>query len=186
MAPEEVEPTRYVCLVGFMGAGKTSVGRALARRMGWIFQDLDDIIESTQGKPVAAIFAGAGEAEFRRLESATLEELLSRNDTSAHTILALGGGAFVQAHNREAISNSGAISVLLEAPLEELRRRCSSDGRTRPLAQTESQFAELYAARRAAYEQAKVRVDTMNKPVEQIAAEIERILATAWKPEASS
>jgi shikimate kinase len=159
-----------------MGAGKTSVGRALARRMGWTFQDLDEVIESNQGKPVAAIFANAGEAGFRRLESALLEDLLNRKAGHGNTVLALGGGAFVQPHNRIVLEKSGAMTILLEAPLEELRRRCSEDGRVRPLAQEETRFAQLFAARRAAYELARVRVDTMNKQVEQVAAEIEHIL----------
>jgi shikimate kinase len=172
-----------VCLIGFMGAGKTSVGRALARRMGWTFQDLDEIIESNEGKPVAAIFAGAGEAEFRRLESAALEDLLNRKTTGGTKVLALGGGAFVQPDNRAALERSGVITILLEAPFEELRRRCASDDHIRPLAREESRFAQLFAARRAAYQLARVRVDTMNKPVEQVAAEIEQILGTVSKPE---
>jgi shikimate kinase len=176
MASDKDEAIRYVCLIGFMGAGKTSVGRELARRMGWTFQDLDEIIERNQGKPVADIFAGAGEAEFRRLESATLEQVLSRKSACGNTVLALGGGAFVQPHNRIALEKSGAISILLEAPLEELQRRCASDRHTRPLAREATRFAQLFAARRAAYELARVRVDTMNKSIEQVAAEIERVI----------
>jgi shikimate kinase len=180
---DDEETTRFVCLIGFMGAGKTSVGRALARRMGWTFQDLDQIIETNQGKPVAAIFAGAGEAEFRRLERATLEDLLNRESTGGNTVLALGGGAFAQAHNRDALEKSGAITVLLEAPLEELRRRCDCDGHVRPLAREAARFAQLFAARRATYELARMRVDTMNKPVDQVAAEIEHMIRAASKPE---
>jgi shikimate kinase len=162
-----------------MGAGKTSVGRALARRIGWTFQDLDEMIEKDQGKPVAAIFAGAGEDEFRRLESAVLADLLNRQEANGNTVLALGGGAFVQPDNRTALEKSGAITILLEAPLEELRRRCAAEeGRIRPLAREEAYFAQLFAARRAAYELARWRVDTMNKPVEQVAAEIEHVIKT--------
>jgi shikimate kinase len=171
-----------VFLIGFMGAGKTTVGRALARRLGWTFRDLDEVIEHRQGKSVAAIFAGDGEAEFRRLERAVLEELLDEN-ASGNLIVALGGGAFVQPHNRSALERAGAITVLLEAPLEELRRRCARDDNTRPLAREEAQFAQLFAARRAAYELAQVHVETMNKGVEDVAAEIEQIVATAAKPE---
>lgn len=181
MAP--VESTRHVCLIGFMGAGKTSVGQALARRLGWLFHDLDEVIERRQGKSVAAMFAEDGEAAFRRAEGAALEELLNGNAADGDLVVALGGGAFAQRHNRDVLERAGAITVLLEAPLEELRRRCAGEGDTRPLAREETQFAQLFAARRATYELAQVRVDTMNKSVEQVAAEIEQIVAAAAKPE---
>src|SRR5215472_766569 len=120
------EPTRRVFLIGFMGAGKTSVGKALARRLGWAFLDLDERIEHREHKSVSAIFAEEGEAGFRRRESDALRELLEPGAklnpevSGDGLIIALGGGAFVQPHNREAIRQSGAMSVLLEAPLEEL------------------------------------------------------------------
>lgn len=176
------ESARCVCLIGFMGAGKSSVGRALARRLGWSFRDLDEVIERRQGKSVAAIFGEDGEEGFRRAESAALEDLLNGSATDGNLVVALGGGAFVQPQNRGVLERSGAITVLLEAPLEELRRRCTREGDTRPLAREEGRFAQLFAARRAAYERAQVRVDTMNKPVEQVAAEIEHMVAAA-KPE---
>jgi shikimate kinase len=175
------ESIRRVCLIGFMGAGKTTVGKALARRLGWLFQDLDEVIERRQGKAVAAIFAEQGEAEFRRLESAALENLL--NEPHGNLVVALGGGAFVQPVNRRALERSGAITVLLEASLAELRRRCVRDGGTRPLAGDETQFERLFAARRSAYELAQARVDTMNKAVEEVAAEIEHMVLAAAKPE---
>lgn len=175
--------TRRVFLIGFMGAGKTTVGKALARRLGWRFRDLDDIIEQRQGKPVAAIFAEDGESEFRRAESAALEELLDENSATENLVLALGGGAFAQANNRRALQEAGIFTVLLEAPLEVLRRRCAADGKTRPLAVDETRFAQLFAERRAAYELAGNRVDTTDKPVEQVAAEIEHMLGAVAKPE---
>ncbi len=180
MAPEK--PARCVCLIGFMGAGKTSVGRVLAQRLGWPFRDLDEVIERREGKPVAAIFAQDRETGFRRAESAALEALLTASAGSGGLVVALGGGAFTQPQNRGVLEKSGAITVLLEAPFEELRRRCARDGDTRPLAGDETRFAQLFAARRAAYELARLRVDTMNKSVEQVAAEIEQILTEA-KPE---
>ncbi len=78
-----------------------------------------------------------------------------------------------------ALEAAGAITVLLEAPLEELRRRCSSESKVRPLAQQEARFNELFAARRADYALARFKVQTMGKPVEEISAEIERLLNAA-------
>jgi shikimate kinase len=171
------DSTRRVVLIGFMGAGKTSVGRALAQRLGWTFQDLDDVIESSQGKSIAGIFAESGEKEFRRIESNALKDLLAAKGGGSG-VLALGGGAFVQPQNRTALDQAGAITILLEAPLDELRRRCDQDGKARPLARDES-FARLFRERQDAYRLAQVRVETMDKAVEQVAAEIEQILATA-------
>ena len=164
-----------------MGAGKTSVGQALARRLGWVFKDLDDLIERRERKSVSAIFAEDGEEAFRRLESAALEELLASNghDLSGKgLIVALGGGAFVQPANREAIEKAGALSILLEAPVEELRRRCEKDAKARPLARNGQVFAQLFAQRQSAYEQACFRVDTMNKSVEGVAEEVEQMMAS--------
>lgn len=178
------DSTRRVFLIGFMGAGKTTVGRALAQRLGWKFHDLDDVIEQRESRTIAAIFAESGEAAFRHAESAALKALLEENGMKSDLIVALGGGAFAQPENRATLEQAGAITVLLEAPLKELRRRCraDADGRIRPLAQQEEKFAELLAARQPAYEQARFRVATMGKAVEEVVDAIERILA-AQEPE---
>src|ERR1700704_3262183 len=159
---------RCVVLIGFMGAGKTTVGRKLAKRLHWKFLDLDDVIEQREQKSVAEIFASSGEAAFRHAESAALSTLLQDRQASGDLVLALGGGAFVQPQNRTALESAGAITVLLEAPLEELRRRCNGESRVRPLAQQQARFAELFAARRADYALAQFRVQTLNKPVETV------------------
>jgi shikimate kinase len=182
------DSTRGVFLIGFMGAGKTSVGRALAQRLGWPFEDLDNVIQRSQGKTVAGIFAEAGESGFRSIESQALQELLSaREEERGNWIVALGGGAFAQPQNRAALQQAGAVTVLLEAPLEELRRRCQQDGdgKGRPLAlnKDEAEFARLFRERQTAYQLAKVRIDTMNKTVDQVAAEIEQVLATVMQTE---
>jgi len=180
------DSTRGVFLIGFMGSGKTSVGRALAQRLGWAFQDLDEVIECRQGKSVAGIFAEAGESGFRLIETQALRELLSAKESGdGNWIVALGGGAFTLAENRAALQQAGAITVLLEAPLEELRRRIHQDGagRRRPLALNAAEFARLFRERQNAYGLAKVRVDTMNKAVDQVAAEIEQVLAAVTQTE---
>lgn len=168
--------TRRVFLIGFMGAGKTSVGRALAARMGWRFCDLDDVIEQREAKTIAEIFTAAGEAGFRRAESDALSELLQDPSRRHDLVVALGGGTFAQPANRAVLDAAGAVTVLLEAPLEELRRRCKVDKTVRPLAGDRDRFAELFELRRAAYQLATHTVNTTGKRVEDISAEIEMIL----------
>lgn len=179
---------RPVVLIGFMGAGKTTVGRALARILRCRFHDLDDLIEQRERQTVAEIFVAAGETGFRQAESAALrdllqDDLLHKTAGRSDLVVALGGGAFVQPQNRSLLEQAGAITVLLEAPLEELRRRCQSEHKVRPLAQQEATFAELFAARRDAYLLARYRVHTLGKPVEQVAAEIARLLTEVTQAE---
>jgi len=177
--------TRRVLLTGFMGAGKTTVGRALASRLGWTFRDLDEVVEQQQGKSVAAIFADRGENAFRYLETVALQELLTDDSTAGGKgmIIALGGGAFIQSQNRAAIEQAGALTILLEAPLEELKRRIALDGKTRPLATSDEAFAQVFVKRQGIYHLLQHRVQTLNKSVEQVAAEIGLLLAAANKPE---
>jgi shikimate kinase len=166
-------------LIGFMGAGKTTVGRALAKSLRWNFLDLDDVIEQREHRSVAEIFAASGEPAFRQMESAALAALLQDQQAGRDLILALGGGAFVQKQNRDALNAAGAITILLEAPVEELRRRCQAEHKARPLAQQDARFQELFAARRADYALARFTVQTLDKSVRQVTAEIERLLQSA-------
>jgi len=96
--PEKKQP-RAVFLLGFMGAGKTSVGQALARRLGWGFVDLDQQIERRAGRTIAEIFAGSGEDAFRRIETAVLRELLAKLGHGSPLVVALGGGTPVREEN---------------------------------------------------------------------------------------
>lgn len=168
-------PGNAVFLVGFMGAGKTSVGRVLGRRLDWAFEDLDDRIAAREGRTVAQIFRDSGESEFRRAEHAALQQLLKELRGGMSRIVALGGGAFAQEQNQKAIQASGFQTIFLEAPLEELWRRCElqtkMDAR-RPLQTSENQFRELHEKRLPFYQSASLRFDTAGKQVETIAAEI--------------
>jgi|SRR5581483_735478 len=157
-----------VVLVGFMGAGKTTVGHALARQLGWDFEDLDDRIESRERRSIPEIFAQSGEAAFRRAEHNALKESLSERDRPR--VLALGGGAFVQAENVAALGDFPV--VFLDAPPDELWRRCQQDLRHRPLRQDLDQFRQLYETRRPYYLRASLRVETGGKDIETIAAEV--------------
>src|SRR5579863_1901621 len=98
-----------VLLVGFMGAGKTTVGRALSRRLGCPFEDLDDRIQNREDKTIGRIFQDSGEAGFRRAETAALRELLQELRVSPR-VVALGGGTFVHADNSSLIAKAGVRS----------------------------------------------------------------------------
>ncbi len=160
-----------VFLVGFMGSGKTSVGQALARILGWRFQDLDDYIQQRAGRIIAEIFRDSGETEFRRLECVAIRELLARLDASSNAVIALGGGAFAQPQIAAILKERNCPVVFLDAPIEELWRRCE-EAVVRPMKRDPQQFRRLYETRRPHYLQATARVDTQGKTVESIAAEI--------------
>jgi shikimate kinase len=168
---DRVRELPTVFLVGFMGAGKTSVGRALSRRLGLPFEDLDDRIQGREGKTIAQIFRESGEAEFRKAETAALRELLAELHSSSR-VVALGGGAFVQPVNATLIEEAEAHSVFLDAPVKELLRRCGQEQRERPMRQNPRQFRELYEKRRRSYLKAAIRIETNGKDVETVAAEV--------------
>lgn len=163
---------RAVFLVGFMASGKTSVGRELARRLGWEFVDLDAQIESQQKQSIPEIFRERGESGFRIAETAALLHLTQ--SLQRDSVVALGGGAFAQEKNRELLRPWP--SIFLQAPVDELWRRCAEDREIRPLRQDREQFARLYAERLPCYRQATVMVETSGKDPAAIGAEIEAVL----------
>jgi shikimate kinase len=161
-----------------MGAGKTTVGKVLAQRLGWKFHDLDQLIESREERSIAAIFGDLGESGFRKIEAEVLMELLQMSHSDSGSVIALGGGAFAQPENRDALQRAGAITVLLNAPLEELQQRCQGTD-VRPLAADKDKFAQLFASRHATYNLAQFKVETGGKQVHQVAKEIEQIVRRA-------
>lgn len=158
--------TDKLYLVGFMGAGKTTVARALGRRIGWRVEDVDERIEVRERRTVAAIFAQEGESRFRQVERDVIRELLPMRDT----IVAAGGGTFAEVDNRSAMLADGAVAWL-DVPFERLVDRVPPDGR-RPLAADRAQMEQLYEQRQLAYRQAHLRVDAA-QPVDEI---VERLL----------
>ncbi len=164
---------RAVFLVGFMGSGKNTVGRELARRAGWDFVDLDARIEQRERQSIPEIFHKKGEPAFRAAETSALLDLLN-NSLNRNTVVALGGGAFIEETNRALLRPWPTI--FLDAPLDELWRRCQEDAVERPLAKDRGQFARLYEERLPLYRQASVVVETHGKETTAICSEIERAL----------
>ena len=155
-----------IYLVGFMAAGKTTVARALARRLDWRAEDVDELIEARERAPVAEIFARKGEPYFRSVEKEILRLLLPMR----HTVVATGGGTFADAENRAAISRDG-FSVWLDVPFEVVLARIPADGR-RPLAADRVQMERLFVARQAAYSYANLRIAAGLAPAGEIAERI--------------
>jgi shikimate kinase len=166
-----------VFLVGFMGAGKSTVGRALSQRLNWVFEDLDDRIEQRERRSVAEIFRDSGESEFRHAERAALQSLLEELHGGVARVVALGGGAFVQPENAAMLRAAGVHTVFLDAPVEELWRRCREQAAAeaaaeRPLLNSAERFRDLYDERRMAYVNASLQIETAGRSVDEVTAEI--------------
>ena len=155
-----------VYLVGFMAAGKTTVARALAKRLDWQAVDIDELIEQREHMTVSEIFAKHGEAYFRAAERQVLDE----QTLPRHLVVATGGGTFADPQNRGAINRDG-VSVWLDVPLDRLAGRVPANGR-RPLAADRAGFERLYYQRRAAYEQAHVRLDAGRASVDALVEQL--------------
>jgi len=169
-----------ICLTGFMGSGKSTIGRLLAAQLAWRFVDLDAEIERHTGLPISQIFEQKGEAVFRDIEHECLARILgSASERDARIVLALGGGTFAQTRNagllRELVSPSRAprvVMIWLDCPMEDLLQRCVLMG-DRPLFRDEASFRKLYQERLPFYQQADYRVESGGESlrvVEQILA----------------
>jgi shikimate kinase len=154
-----------IYLVGFMGAGKTTVARALGRRLGWPVEDIDDRIETRERRSVASIFAQNGESYFRQQERQVLSDLLPQRQI----VVATGGGTFAEPDNRALMLADGAV-VWIDVPLARVFERVPADGR-RPLASDRTQMEQLYARRQLAYAEAHIRVDGTD-PVPEVVARL--------------
>jgi shikimate kinase len=158
-----------------MGAGKTTVGRALAGRLRWPFVDLDREIECTAGTTVPELIAERGEDAFRALEHQALRRLAD----GRRAVIATGGGAFCRPENQDLMRRTGTC-VWLDPPLEVLFDRVERSGRARPLFGDRERAAALFSARRPWYEQAHLRVATAG--LEAVDEVVDRIVEGLKEP----
>jgi len=171
---------RNIYLTGFSGTGKSRSGRAAARQLNWAFVDTDALIARLEGRTIPQIFREFGEAHFRRVESAILEDVAEGSEQ----IVSTGGGMPVSAENRALMRRSG-VCILLVASPESIHRRLSRrrrqpDASVRPLLGREApveRIRELLTEREAAYTDADATIDTEGmRPGEAAAA-----IVAAWR-----
>lgn len=167
---------KAIYLVGFMGCGKTTVGLRLARRLAWKFVDLDQRIEQEAGMSIAEIFARIGEPAFRQREHELLRRFLEENPETGGRVVALGGGTFAQPQNFDLLQRSGAITIWLECPVEQLLMRCALVT-SRPLFRDEASFRQLYEQRLPYYQRATFTVHTEQANPDEVVNQI-----LAWVP----
>ena len=155
-----------IYLVGFMGAGKSTLGRALGKRLDWKVDDIDVLIERAERRDIPTIFRESGEPYFRAREREMLIGLLPERGA----VIACGGGTFADASCRELMLRDGGV-VWLDAPFETVLSRVPLDGR-RPLAADRLGMEQLYNQRLAAYSLAHLRVDAGRGSVEELVEHI--------------
>ena len=159
-----------IVITGFMGSGKSTVARALARRLDSQMIDLDGEVLKQEGRSARQIIEEDGELAFREIETRVLRDVLKNN---AAGVIALGGGAWTVSRNRDLITSAGGISVWLDAPFNLCWQRIVAGDRGRPLARNEQEALVRYTERRAAYASADLHVKaTGNKTADELALEI--------------
>jgi shikimate kinase len=153
-----------------MACGKSSVGRHLARLLGWSFFDLDEEVEAAERTTIAQIFDVRGEAEFRRIESEILAQHVRSIEHGRPAVVALGGGAFLSPANRELAAANG-VSVWLDCDYERIARRVAQASH-RPLARDPEKLSALFQERRDIYRLADVHIPVQTDDAEAIASAI--------------
>ena len=173
-----------ITLIGFMGTGKTAVGKRLARRLGWTFVDIDSLIVASAKESVAKLFAEHGEAVFRRLEA----RMIRRAVKGREQVIATGGGAFVNPENRRLLRAVGPVVCLTASPAVILRR-VRPTLRSRPLLASARQpltrIQQLLRQRTAAYAKADLTIDasrlSIDEVVERIWKEVGPWMSKSWQ-----
>lgn len=172
--PQGSQAPRSIVLAGFMGTGKSAVGRCLAARQGWPLLDTDALIEAQAGCTIRDIFATRGESVFRAMETECLRHLLARGTVA---VISTGGGMVLREENRRLLRQLGTCYVL-HAPVEELLRRLAPERYQRPLLSGDdapARVRHLLLERAEAYAAAGTPVDTMNQTPEEVASMILRL-----------
>lgn len=163
-------PATFVSLTGFMGVGKSRIGKELSRALMLHFIDLDRYIERRTGLSIPDIFRHLGEEAFRKMEREAVRELLEKD----FLVLSLGGGTFVDPENRKALLARGPVVALWASPETILERTLRKPGE-RPLLQVENPLERIRAlleARTPIYQEAPIHVSTDHRKVEEVVAEI--------------
>lgn len=161
---------RNIVLTGFMGTGKTTVGRIVARRTGLAFVDTDDVIEARAGRSIAELFASQGERAFRALEAEVCTDLAAGRGR----VIATGGGALLDPRTFDAFA-AGNLFVCLTCELDEIVRRVGGDPK-RPLARDgRTRLAPLLDERRTVYARVPHQIDTSHVTPQQVAEEVIRL-----------
>jgi shikimate kinase len=166
-----------ICLAGFMGAGKSTVGTRLARQLSWRFVDLDERIEEAAGITIPEFFERHGEPAFRQLEADQLRTVLGRAvEFHESTVLALGGGTYAQPGAPEFLRNAGVPVIWLDTPIDILLSRCMTMT-GRPLFRDEASFRALHAQRLPSYQLADFRVESSGDSAAVVAEILRRGIA---------
>lgn len=168
-------PSARICLIGFMGAGKTATAKTLAETTNASWIDLDEFIEARENRRIRQIIENLGENVFREIETDALREILQLEETK---ILALGGGTWTIEANRALLESANYTSIWLDASFELCWKRLSEEKEKRPLARQKTKTRELFSSRRKIYQTAKIKVKiSESKTVKEIALEIIRLIS---------
>ncbi len=166
--------TNNIFFIGLMGAGKTTIGKLLAKHLGKTFYDTDHEIEKRTGVKIPVIFELEGEAGFRKRETSVIQDLTKLNNI----VMATGGGAVIAEENRALLQNNGTV-IYLRANVNDLWHRTRND-KHRPLLQNvniRAKLEQLYAERNPLYTQTATLIfDTGNQPIANILNQIEKLL----------
>ncbi len=153
----KLKRTPGIYLVGFMGCGKSTIGRMYADEIGWKFGDLDDDIEYAEKTTITDLFAKLGEPEFRRIETEAIRKRVMSVRRGSPTVLSLGGGAFAREENIEILSDNG-VTVWINTGFDVMQERVAQADH-RPLARDPKRFRELYEQRLPFYRRAEYHLD---------------------------
>ncbi len=178
----ETRARALVCLTGFMGTGKSTVARLLARQVGWQHVDLDQRIVGAAHQTIPEIFARRGEAEFRKIEHEQLARIIGEAAESRKPrVVSLGGGTVAQPQNQPLLNHESIALIWLHCPVQELLKRIAHI-QDRPLFRDEQSFRKLYDERLAFYEKSEFRVESSVEPLRVV----EQILALGIFPKVNS